>query len=367
MQTHDPLVQCPFEKSHMIFKSRLITHLTKCQKNHMGEGKIPCPLNATHFVQEQLMTYHMSFECTDRGDIERLHYQIETPATTYFPPVEEPTLPPAEENWDSFDAPTYDLEQALSERAPVLRSLNVAPNNSDIKKLKEKLNLKEIAKFISRHILLVCFLKVIVAVRRNFQRQQRLIFSAGGHDNIKPEPAPIGVTLRQPRNDANAMIRQMVIGRGQPVGGSEGPTLAGSVTSGAMDTSVPHTKGRGVGPVKKLQVENVTSIAVGRGRAVRLSKPDLHNIMVHPKWSDPATNNNSNRLHQPKGSYPCNKPRCNTCKIHQRFTSLHSRLIHLEYPMTCSTENVLYQLQCNYCIAENINLSTGTLGQQHQP
>nr|CAD7256696.1 unnamed protein product [Timema shepardi] len=238
MQTHDPLVQCPFEKSHMIFKSRLITHLTKCQKNHMGEGKIPCPLNATHFVQEQLMTYHMSFECTDRGGIERLQYQIETPEKTYFPPVEEPTLPPAEENWDSFDAPTYDLEQALSERAPVLRSLNVAPK----------------------------------AVRRNFQRQQRLIFSAGGHDNIKPEPAPIGVTLRQPRNDADAMIRQMVIGRGQPVGGSRGPTLAGSVASGAMDTSVPHTKGRGVGPVKKLQVENVTSIAAGRGRAVRLSK-----------------------------------------------------------------------------------------------
>nr|CAD7448368.1 unnamed protein product [Timema bartmani] len=132
MQTHDPLVQCPFEKSHMIYKSRLITHLTKCQKNHMGEGKIPCPLNATHFVQEQLMTYHMSFECTDRGDIERLQYQIEAPATTYFPPVEEPILPPAEENWDSSDAPTYNLEQALSERAPVLRSLNVAPNNAAI-------------------------------------------------------------------------------------------------------------------------------------------------------------------------------------------------------------------------------------------
>nr|CAD7393830.1 unnamed protein product [Timema cristinae] len=208
------------------------------KKNHMGEGKIPCPLNATHFVQEQLMTYHMSFECTDRGGIERLQYQIEAPANTYFPPVEEPTLPPAEENWDSSDAPTYDLEQALSERAPVLRSLNVAPK----------------------------------AVRRNFHRQQRLIFSSGGHDNIKPEPAPIGVTLRQPRNDANAMIRQMVIGRGQPVGGSREPTLAGSVASVAMDTSVPHTKGRGVGPVKKLQVENVTSIAVGRGRAVRLSK-----------------------------------------------------------------------------------------------
>nr|CAD7462599.1 unnamed protein product [Timema tahoe] len=115
------------------------------------------------------------------------------------------------------------------------------------------------------------------AVRRSFQRQQRLIFSAGGHDNVKPEPAPIGVTLRQPRNDADAMIRQMVIGRGQPVGGSCGPNLAGSVASGAMYTSVPHTRGRGVGPVKKLQVENVTSIAVGRGRAVRLSKG-------HPGW-----------------------------------------------------------------------------------
>ncbi|CAG2054068.1 unnamed protein product [Timema podura] len=63
--------------------------------------------------------------------------------------------------------------------------------------------------------------------------------------------------------------------------------------------------------------------------------------------------------------YPCNKPRCNTSKIHQPSTSFNSRLRQIEYPMKghydCSTDNLIYQLQCNYHIAEYIGLTTGTL------
>nr|CAD7455226.1 unnamed protein product [Timema tahoe] len=76
----------------------------------------------------------------------------------------------------------------------------------------------------------------------------------------------------------------------------------------------------------------------------------------------------SHKKHQTKDSYPCNKPRCSTCKIHQPSTSFNSRLTQMEYPMKghydCSTENIIYQLQYDYCIAEYISLTTGTLRQR---
>ncbi|CAG2059112.1 unnamed protein product [Timema podura] len=53
-------------------------------------------------------------------------------------------------------------------------------------------------------------------------------------------------------------------------------------------------------------------------------------------------------------------------KIHQYSASFISRITQIEYPMKgqydCSIENIVYQLQCNYCIAEYISLTTGTLG-----
>nr|CAD7198271.1 unnamed protein product [Timema douglasi] len=75
--------------------------------------------------------------------------------------------------------------------------------------------------------------------------------------------------------------------------------------------------------------------------------PNLHNILVHPKLPDSATNNVSGPRLQQTETLPC--------RIHQPSSSFDSRFTQMEY----STEGY-YDciLQRNYCIAEYIGLTT---------
>nr|CAD7399424.1 unnamed protein product [Timema poppensis] len=75
-------------------------------------------------------------------------------------------------------------------------------------------------------------------------------------------------------------------------------------------------------------VENLLNIAP---RIIFRCPLNPHNILVQPKLPDPATNNN--KQFQAKGSYPCDKQRCSTCKIHQPSTSFNSRPTQMEYSM----------------------------------
>lgn len=43
---------CPYDKSHMILKSRMLTHLARCSKNYPDSAKIACPFNNKHVVPE---------------------------------------------------------------------------------------------------------------------------------------------------------------------------------------------------------------------------------------------------------------------------------------------------------------------------
>ena len=100
-------------------------------------------------------------------------------------------------------------------------------------------------------------------------------------------------------------------------------------------------------------------------RLVFKRPPNLRNKLVRPKLPPNSTVNSSLT---PKGSHPCNKPRCSSCAIHQPSTSFTSRLTNQTYPIhgsyNCATENLIYQLQCNFCNAEYIGLTTNTLRQR---
>lgn len=90
--------------------------------------------------------------------------------------------------------------------------------------------------------------------------------------------------------------------------------------------------------------------------------PNLKNILVHPKLPDPSVVP-PEKL--PSGSYPCNEKKCKTCGIHiptKTFSSTsHKKQYNIKDHITCNSENLIYQLQCNLCQAQYIGLTTQTL------
>lgn len=49
----EDLVECPYNKSHQILRSRIQTHLVKCRKNHPNSGKRTCLFNVTHIINKE--------------------------------------------------------------------------------------------------------------------------------------------------------------------------------------------------------------------------------------------------------------------------------------------------------------------------
>ncbi|KAK5895384.1 hypothetical protein CesoFtcFv8_011979 [Champsocephalus esox] len=77
----DTLLQCPFDKNHLIRVCRFPYHLIKCRKNHpkLASELKTCPYNARHLVpQNQLMSHtetcedRISVDIEDRGSTNRL-------------------------------------------------------------------------------------------------------------------------------------------------------------------------------------------------------------------------------------------------------------------------------------------------------
>jgi len=80
---YEKLVQCPYEKSHLVTPDKLITHLTKCRKQHLKKYPTPtivvCPYKSTHHVPEAEFENHV--ENCDAKDL-AVHMLLErsTPA-----------------------------------------------------------------------------------------------------------------------------------------------------------------------------------------------------------------------------------------------------------------------------------------------
>ena len=95
---------------------------------------------------------------------------------------------------------------------------------------------------------------------------------------------------------------------------------------------------------------------------------NLRNKLVHPKLPAKSSPTGSDMVQIPKGSHPCNKPRCHSCAIHQPSTSFSSRTTNQTYLIhgnnNCATQNLVYQLQCKHCKAEYIGMTKNTLRQR---
>jgi len=74
----DDLVQCPYNKAHMIKRSRVQYHLIKCKKNHPNVTLAICPYNASHHIPKEEEKAHL-FDCRDRRIVEMQKYNEPLP------------------------------------------------------------------------------------------------------------------------------------------------------------------------------------------------------------------------------------------------------------------------------------------------
>ncbi|ESO86023.1 hypothetical protein LOTGIDRAFT_167528 [Lottia gigantea] len=104
----EELLECPYDKTHMIRAKRMQYHLIKCRQNHLTREFATCPFNATHEMPTPELRYHMA-NCPFRDMVEK---QIEYDETrrnglkltlkgcTDVPPYNAVEIE-AEENWDA--------------------------------------------------------------------------------------------------------------------------------------------------------------------------------------------------------------------------------------------------------------------------
>ncbi|XP_021371503.1 uncharacterized protein LOC110462051 [Mizuhopecten yessoensis] len=68
---YDPeeMIECPYDKVHMIAAKRMQYHMMKCRRNHPGADFAVCPYNARHEVRKPELRYHM-VNCPDKARLE---------------------------------------------------------------------------------------------------------------------------------------------------------------------------------------------------------------------------------------------------------------------------------------------------------
>ncbi|KAJ9577781.1 hypothetical protein L9F63_005637 [Diploptera punctata] len=114
------LIQCPYDRAHMISENRMQSHLYKCERNHKNIIKLLCPFNATHRIDNAEFMTHIT-SCPNRRVIEWHKYVVKGEQGCKSIPYTEPKLPEPEENWDEEPpCETYDPSK-YTERSSVLR------------------------------------------------------------------------------------------------------------------------------------------------------------------------------------------------------------------------------------------------------
>ncbi|XP_069826352.1 gametocyte-specific factor 1-like isoform X2 [Dendropsophus ebraccatus] len=96
------LLQCPYDKNHMIRPSRFPYHLVKCRENNKDVAKVlaTCPFNARHRVPKKELDLHMQ-SCESKCPLEPL------PDNAFIREPERISSwqsPPSEENWEDEDS-----------------------------------------------------------------------------------------------------------------------------------------------------------------------------------------------------------------------------------------------------------------------
>lgn len=64
MSTSDIMMECPYNKAHLIIRHRMPFHIVKCQKSYAGPPLDTCAYNAMHRLPAGAMTKHLE-QCAE--------------------------------------------------------------------------------------------------------------------------------------------------------------------------------------------------------------------------------------------------------------------------------------------------------------
>ncbi|XP_078047112.1 uncharacterized protein LOC144475266 [Augochlora pura] len=97
----DPVVICPYNKSHLIAKSRIQKHIVKCEKNYPDNYKVMCPYDATHRLFQEEFEEHI-ITCPSRNVVQSdMYIDPKNHGCITFPmPSEISSTVDDTENWD---------------------------------------------------------------------------------------------------------------------------------------------------------------------------------------------------------------------------------------------------------------------------
>lgn len=110
---------CPFESAHLILKSRMATHLTRCAKNYPGSPWRICPFNGLHYMDQQQFDAHIQI-CPDRFNAER-HVYNTGPAARDVKDLILQAVPTSDENWDEIEESSYlEKRDTVVKEKPIL-------------------------------------------------------------------------------------------------------------------------------------------------------------------------------------------------------------------------------------------------------
>ncbi|GFG28640.1 hypothetical protein Cfor_05673 [Coptotermes formosanus] len=153
MLADDPLIQCPYNPSHMILKSRMQGHIVKCKKNYPLANKMVCPFNAIHHVDKPDYQYHIS-TCPDRRIIEGYKYEVKESehGDLALAPYYQPSVPADDEDWDAeTPVAAYDPIPHV-EAAPIVRTLHGASKaQRKVFRLRERLRMQRLIDSDAHH------------------------------------------------------------------------------------------------------------------------------------------------------------------------------------------------------------------------
>ncbi|KAG8037579.1 hypothetical protein G9C98_005789 [Cotesia typhae] len=133
MQRELESVICPYDRNHIIDRSRLQRHLVKCSKNFPPNYKETCPFNATHLMSESDLKVHIK-NCPDRKYIDHDQFRFvlknHGSINSLPPSIAESSIDHYDESWNDC------LSDAFSATSIISRNSKIASPVSKLRKPK---------------------------------------------------------------------------------------------------------------------------------------------------------------------------------------------------------------------------------------